>query len=166
MSDIEYPSCINELYQSEVLGEQAFLALLPVARNARDRYHFGTFLQLESETKVRLRPFLKKYDMEFVESTEAGDTVNGIVTVYKENSWLDFLGALKPMIDQYVARFQEIAAAGPTEDQQILQSMVSHEQCFSYWIEKEVAGESGSLDAVLDQLQHPLPALEPEQDTQ
>ena len=132
MSDIEYPSCINELYQSEVLGEQAFLALLPVARNARDRYHFGTFLQLESETKVRLRPFLKKYDMEFVESTEAGDTVNGIVTVYQENSWLDFLGALKPMIDQYVARFQEIAAAGPTEDQQILQSMVSHEQCFSY----------------------------------
>jgi len=166
MSDIEYPSCINELYQSEVLGEQAFLALLPVARNARDRYHFGTFLQLESETKVRLRPFLKKYDMEFVESTEAGDTVNGIVTVYQENSWLDFLGALKPMIDQYVARFQEIAAAGPTEDQQILQSMVSHEQCFSYWIEKEVAGESGSLDAALDQLQHPLPALEPEQDTQ
>ena len=100
---MEYPSCINELYQSEVLGEQAFLALLPVARNARDRYHFGTFLQLESETKVRLRPFLKKYELELVESREASDTVNGIVTVYQEYSWLDFLTALKPMIDQYLS---------------------------------------------------------------
>ena len=26
MSDLEYPACINELYQSEVPGEKAFLA--------------------------------------------------------------------------------------------------------------------------------------------
>lgn len=163
MSDIEYPSCINELYHSEVLGEQVSLALLPVARNTRDEYHFGTFLQLESETKVRLRPFLKKYDLEFVESTEPSDLVNGIVTVYQQGSWLDFLAALKPVVDQYIARFKEIAAAGPREDQEMLQSMVTHEQCFAHWIEREVAGGQGSLDAVISLLQHPLPALEPDQ---
>lgn len=39
MSDLEYPECINELYQSEVLGEQAFLALMAVAKNEREKYH-------------------------------------------------------------------------------------------------------------------------------
>ena len=32
MSDPAYPECINELYQSEVLGEQAFLALVERAQ--------------------------------------------------------------------------------------------------------------------------------------
>ena len=116
MSDLEYPACINELYQSEVLGEQAFLALMTVAKNEREKYHFGTFLQLESETKVRLRPFLQKYGMEFVEKQEGGEEVAGFVALYQQSTWQEFLAALKPMIDQFLARFQEIADAGPAED--------------------------------------------------
>ncbi len=67
MSNAEYPSCINELYQSEVLGEKAFLALINIARNPREKYHIGTVLQLETETKARLRPFLLKHDFDLVE---------------------------------------------------------------------------------------------------
>lgn len=158
MSDLEYPACINELYQSEVLGEQAFLELMAVAKNEREKYHFGTFLQLESETKVRLRPFLQKYGMKFVEEPSSGEEVAGFVALYKENSWLDFLAALKPLISQFLARFEEIANAGPAEDQDVLQSMIKHEKSFEYWIEKETAGEGGSLDAAIGQLQYPLTA--------
>jgi hypothetical protein len=156
MSDLEYPACINELYQSEVLGEQAFLALMAAAKNEREKYHFGTFLQLESETKVRLRPFLQKYGLEFVESREAGEEVAGFVTLYQQSNWQEFLAALKPMIDQFLARFHEIANAGPAEDQDILQSMLTHEESFVHWVEKETAGEAGSLDAAIGQLQYPL----------
>jgi hypothetical protein len=158
MSDLEYPGCINELYQSEVLGEQAFLALMAVAKNQRERYHFGTILQLESETKTRLRPFLQKYQIDFVESQEESEQVAGFVAAYQENSWLEFLAALKPLVDQFVARFQEIADAGPVEDQDVLQSMVKHEESFVHWIGKEIAGEDGALDLAISQLQHPLPA--------
>ena len=158
MGDLEYPGCINELYQSEVLGEQAFLALVSVARNAREKYHFGTFLQLESETKARLRPFLQKYDFEFVENHEAGEQVAGFVAAYQENSWLEFLAVLSPLIDQFLARFKEIADAGPAEDQEILQSMITHENSFVHWIEKETAGEKGGLDKAISQLQYPMPA--------
>lgn len=158
MSELKYPECIEELYQSEVLGEQAFLALLAAARNKRDEYHFGTLLQLESETKVRLRPFLQKYGLGFVETQESGEQVAGFVTAYTENSWLDFLAALKPVVEQYVARFQAIADAGPVEDQEILQSMVTHEQSFVEWIDKETAGEDGALDLAISQLEHPLSA--------
>jgi hypothetical protein len=156
MDDLEYPGCINELYQSEVLGEQAFLALMSVAKNAREKYHFGTFLQLESETKARLRPFLQKYDLGFFEKQESGEQVAGLVAVYQENTWLDFLIGLTPLIDQYVSRFKEIADAGPAEDQEILRSMITHEQSFVQWIEKETAGEEGSLDLAISQLQYPM----------
>jgi hypothetical protein len=158
MSDLEYPACINELYQSEVLGEQAFLELMAVAKNEREKYHFGTFLQLESETKVRLRPFLQKYGMKFIEEPSSGEEVAGFVSLYQQSTWHEFLAALKPMIDQFLARFEEIAAAGPAEDQDVLQSMITHEKSFVHWIEKEIAGEGGSLDAVIGQLQYPLVA--------
>jgi hypothetical protein len=158
MSGLEYPACINELYQSEVLGEQAFLALVAVARNEREKYHFGTLLQLESETKVRLRPFLQKYDMRFVESQENGEQVAGFVAAYQDNSWLEFLAALKPLVEQFVARFQEIADAGPVEDQDVLQSMVTHEESFVHWIARELAGDEGALDLAISQLQFPLAA--------
>ena len=157
MTELEYPACINELYQSEVLGEQAFLALMAVARNEREKYHFGTFLQLESETKVRLRPFLQRYDLDLVENLDSGEQISGFVALYEQNSWLDFLSTLKPMIEQFLARFREIASAGLEQDQAILNSMVIHEESFVHWIEKEIAGEEGSLDAAIRQLQHPLP---------
>jgi hypothetical protein len=156
MSDLEYPACINELYQSEVLGEQAFLALMAAAKTEREKYHFGTLLQLESETKVRLRPFLQKYDMAFVEEPDSGDQVAGFLALYQNNSWLDFLAALKPVVDHFLARFHEIAQAGPAEDQDVLQSMITHEESFVHWIVKETAGEEGSLDVAISQLQCPL----------
>ena len=156
MSDLEYPTCINEFYQSEVLGEQAFLELMAVAKNDRDKYHFGTFLQLESETKVRLRPFLQKYGMKFIEEPSSGEEVAGFVALYQQSSRQEFLAALNPMNDQFLARFQEIADAGPSEDQEVLQSMITHEKSFVHWTEKETAGEEGSLDAAISQLQYPL----------
>jgi hypothetical protein len=157
MSDLDYPDCINELYQSEVLGERAFLALRSLARNERERYHFGTFLQLESETKVRLRPFLQKYDLELVETFDE-EQIAGFVSLYTDNSWEGFLTAVRPLIEQFLQRFCDIAELGPPEDRATLQSMVTHEQSFLHWIDKELAGEEGALDAALSQLHYPFPA--------
>jgi len=158
MNDSDYPACISELYHSEVLGEQAFLALLAAARNEREKYHFGTLLQLESETKTRLRPFLQKYELEFVEPQDSTGQIDGFVALYQGNSWLDFLAALRPMVEQFLARFREIAVMGPEEDQEVLQSMITHEESFSHWIDKETAGEEGGLNAAISQLQYPLTA--------
>lgn len=157
MSDLEYPECINELYQSEVLGEQAFLALMAAARNEREKYHFGTLLQLESETKVRLRPFLQKYGLELLEGEDTSEQVAGFVALYQQSDWPGFLASLQPVVDHYLARFVDIAEAGPAEDRETLQSMVRHEESFVHWIEKELAGQEGGLDVAISQLQYPLP---------
>ena len=84
--------------------------------------------------------------------------VSGFLALYQQNDWLDFLAQLKPMIDQFLARFREIAEAGPDEDKEILESMITHEESFVHWVEKETAGEEGSLDVAISQLQYPFPA--------
>jgi hypothetical protein len=157
MSNTNYPGCIQELYQSEVLGEQVFLALMPLAKNEREKYHLGTCLQFETETKARLRPFLLKHGFELVEEVDS-ELTSGVASAYQDSSWLDFLTGLKPLVDQFLSRFKEIAAAGPAEDRDILQSMITHEESFVVWIDKEIAGVEGSLDAFISQLKYPLPA--------
>lgn len=54
MPQLIYPNCIRRLYESEVNGEVIYSTLLKAAKAERDRYHFATLLQLESETKTWL----------------------------------------------------------------------------------------------------------------
>ena len=99
MSKVQCPECLRELVDSEIFGEAVSLALLNVAKSDRDRYHFATLLQLETETKAR-----------------------------------------------------------PAEDSEILRSMIRHESAILRWFEMESLGETrGSLDAIIDELEYPLP---------
>ena len=56
MAELNYPECIRELYESEIMGETLTPALVAASRNDRERYHDATLLQLETETKTRSRP--------------------------------------------------------------------------------------------------------------
>jgi len=59
----------------------------------------------------------------------------------------------------FLARFEEIAMAGPAEDKTVLESMVCHEASILRWIERETEGQTdGSLDDINSQLRYPLPA--------
>ncbi len=50
---------------------------------------------------------------------------------------------------------------GPVEDQKVLHSMVRHESAILRWLEMESEGNTdGSLDAMIAELQYPLPAPE------
>ncbi len=161
MNKTDYPACIRELYESEIFGESVFLALIEVARNDRDRYHFGTLLQLETETKSRLRPFIFKYDISLSEVMNMPD-IKMIVAGYRQASWGEFVAANIPVVQSFLSRFIEIADAGPAGDQAILDSMVRHEAAILKWLEIEKGGGSeSSLDDIIEQLQYPLPTPSP-----
>lgn len=55
-----------------------YAALLKVAKSERDRYHFATLLQLETETKAWLQPFLFKHDVELT-TPDIGPFIEGTV---------------------------------------------------------------------------------------
>ena len=159
MAEVNYHDCLRELYESEIFGEALTLALLAAAKNKRERHHYGTLLQLETETKARLRPFLYKYGIDLSEDMDLAP-VPQLVSAYENSSWTEFMGVTIPVVKRYLSRFEEIAEAGPEEDREYLQSMVRHEAAILRWMEMEAAGETkGSLDAIGAQLQFPLPAL-------
>ena len=64
-----------------------------------------------------------------------------------------------PVVQSFLARFVEIAKAGPAEDQEILDSMVRHESAILKWLELESDGSSAesSLIGIIEQLQYPFP---------
>jgi hypothetical protein len=157
MSKTSYPECIAELYSSEVLGEALMLELLRHSTDDEPRYKWGTLLQLESETKARLRPFLAKYGMSLLEE-DVSAIVENLGKVYKSSSWAEFAEKNRKIVSSFVTRFEEIEKLGPPEDAQILHSMVVHERSILKFFELELAGKpKGSLSAVIDQLHYPLP---------
>jgi hypothetical protein len=158
MTNSEYPHCLRELLDSEIFGEAVSLALLEVARNEREKFHFATLLQLETETKARLRPLLYRYGISLAEPVPT-EQIEGTVNLYLASSWEDFAAENKAVVQEFLDRFQEIARIGPEKDRDILESMVRHEQAILRWFDMESRGEQeGSLDAVIAELEHPLPS--------
>ena len=157
MTAVDYPACLRDLIESEIFGEAVSLALCEAAKNDRDRYHFATLLQLETETKARLRPLLYKHGVPLSEQAPT-EQIAEIVQGYLASSWEEFAAFNKEVVLGFLARFKEIAEAGPEEDQEILHSMIRHEKAILKWFDMESRGETeGSLDAIIDELQYPLP---------
>lgn len=158
MNPVTYPACIRELYESEIFGEASALALLKSAKGEDDRYRFGTLLQLETETKARLRPFLAKYSLSLSEDMDLSD-VQGMVGAYQAASdFQAFAAAITPAIEHFHSRFVQIAQAGPIDDRPILESMVRHESAILQWLTRESQGlAQGALDAMIRELKYPLP---------
>lgn len=56
MTTDEFRDCLVDYYQTEVLGEAFFEALVGAFSDPDHAYKIGSLLQLETETKARLRP--------------------------------------------------------------------------------------------------------------
>ena len=157
MEDLSYPACTRELYESEILGETLFLALVQDAKSPRERYHLGTLLQLESETKARMRPLLFKRGVSLDEEADLS-LVELAIGAYRDMSWREFVGLNVPVVEEFLARFEAIVKVGDEADHEILESMVRHETAILRWATLERDGlVDGSLDDVIAQLNYPLP---------
>jgi hypothetical protein len=157
VENLPYPACTRELYESEILGETLFLALLQEAKSPRDRYHLGTLLQLESETKARLRPLLFKHGVSLDEVADLS-LIELAIGAYRDMSWQEFAELNVPVVEGFLARFEAIAKIGDEADHEILESMVRHEASILRWATMERdSNVDGSLDDVIAQLNYPLP---------
>ncbi len=156
MAERTYPSCLRELYESEILGERVFQLLIDHARSPREAYHLGSLLQLETETKARLRPLLARHGVELAEAMDLS-AFDQIAELFNAVTWEEFMAANVDAVEGFIATFQAIVALGPDKDRAILQSMVAHEEAILRWLKMEQAGDRvGSLDGVVAQLVFPL----------
>ncbi len=156
MVELTYPACLREMYTGEVFGEAFAHALMLVAKNDRERHHFAVLMQLETETKARLRPVLYAHGVS-LEQTADLSQIDAVVSAYKTMEYREFAELLRPRIEWFVNRYEAIAKLAPESDQETALSMVRHEQAILSWLEQESKGATtSSLDDMLAELKWPI----------
>lgn len=161
MSTEPFEVGLQELYQGEIIGEVVFDALLAEFDEPDQRYKLATVLQLETETKARLRPAMMQLGLNVAEDEESRLAGKHLATLVKGMAWKDAMTVLRDAVEPYLARYQSIADNAPKAHQALAQSMVVHELSVYDFLAEESAGESagkneGTLDAVIKQLASPL----------
>lgn len=149
-----YFSGLQQLFDGEVMGERLLLALHAAAKNQRDAAHFAAILQLETQTKARLRPLLLRHGRSLAEDADLS-IVPERVSHYQARTWRSYTADTALRLTAVTDRYRAIAALGPPEDQPILQAVVDHEQALVDWAAAEGEGRDG-LDAITRLLVLPI----------
>ena len=159
MERAEYLKAVNDfMYQGEVLGEAMLDAYVAAEQDPVHRYKWGTVLQLETETKARLRPFMTKLGLGLAQN-DTREQVAGVMKNFAKKSWHQHMEELVKITTFYVEKFREIEAASPESDRAVTHSMVIHEAAIKKFAELELAGDSAnSLNDMIAQLHFPLTA--------
>jgi hypothetical protein len=147
-----------ELFDGEILGEVFFDKMLSQFDQPHQQYKLATMLQLETETKARLRCLMFSLGLDLRESQAAREQALELAASFEGVSWEQFLSSLNEILQPFVARYTELAEQAPAEHAQTYHSMVAHEQSLLTFTELELEGKlEQSLDAVISQLIYPLP---------
>ncbi len=151
-----------ELYQGEVLGEALFDAMLHAAQTDDQRWKLMIMLQLETETKARLRPAMAAVGADIAESPD--HRARGMATAEALDAlpWSQKMAAIHAELSAtFVPRYEVIAADfGDVSD--VAASMVEHERALARMVRLEAEGlAEGSASQVLSLLSHPIPFPRP-----
>jgi hypothetical protein len=148
----EYLQGVMAVYQGEVLGEALYSGLLANAAPQHQHY-FAAMLQMETEAKARLRPFLVRLGLSVVESEDSRREGIALASTLGLLSWEEFLAAFAREIAVYVDKYQTIADQAPPEDRPALDFMVEHEKSFLRFAAAELTGEPAqAIEALASQL--------------
>ena len=157
MSLVEFKKGLSEEYQGEVIGEVFFGGLLERFDSPEHRYKLATLLQLETETKARLRPAALELGVELAEFDESRKLGHDFIKSCDGMDWKAMMTYLATIVEPYVKRYSDIAEIAPPEYKEVADSMVVHERSVQTFARLEASGETEhSLDDVIKQLKFPL----------
>lgn len=159
MERAEYLAAVNQfIYQGEVLGEAIFNCYVSFETDPIRKYKWGTLLQLESETKVRLRPFMAQLGLSIAQEDQSKNIAE-LAKGFPSKSWRQHMEEAVRITSFYLEKFREIEAAAPASEREVAHSMVVHEAAIKRFAELELAGDDkNSLNDVIAQLKYPLVA--------
>jgi hypothetical protein len=154
----EYLNSIREhFYQGEIIGEAFSSRAISLETDPLRRYQWGCLLQLETETKAKLRPFLARLGLS-IEQADVSGQVDEIFATWSSKSWREQMEELAGVTDFYLGKFREIEAAAPADEVAVASAMVKHETAINTFARMELAGDTrNSLNDLIAELQYPLP---------
>jgi hypothetical protein len=146
-------AALQEFYQGEILGEAMFDAMLRSAGSESERYKIAVMLQLETETKARLRPILAAQGLPLQEDLRMRPDGERFARELEGATWSQKMQSLAESIGQrWVPRYRELTDLLPPQLRAVGESMVTHEQALLEMARRELSGE-------LDRSDEPVRAL-------
>ncbi len=158
MTKSEFKECVSAYYQTEVFGEAFNEALIGKFSDSVHRYKIATFLQLETETKARLRPTILELGGSVEGEEQSRQSGRELAESIGADNWQQFVSMLRDLGEPLLDRQREIAVTAPAPYRHLADSMREHGEAIQKFAEMEVAGESeNSADDMAALLRFPFP---------
>ena len=154
MTSVEFKSAIEEWYQGEIFGEVFFNALLAMNSTPRLCYKLSLLLQLETETKARLRPVVVAEGLSLCEKAEIRVAANEAGASFKDMGWNQTMTQIMAIVVPAVARYQAIVDMSPDQYAELSASMLLHEQAILDFAKLELAGNQDEAEALILEMLH------------
>jgi hypothetical protein len=111
MNRDEYLKAVNQFaYQGEVLGEALFNCFVSLETDPIRKYKWGTLPQLESETGIRLRPFMTQLGLSIAQEDQS-KSIAEFAKALPSKSWRQHMEEAVRVTEFYLGKFREIEAA-------------------------------------------------------
>jgi hypothetical protein len=160
MNRTDYLNAVSEFfYQGEVLGEAFFATYVAREKDPVRRYKWGTLMQLETETKALLRPFLVRLGLG-VEQADVTARIAAYADGFDAKPWRQHMEEIADITGFFLEKFRAIEAAAPEDEVATARYMIEHETALHRFARLEMSGDTtGSLADVVGQLRWPLPLV-------
>jgi hypothetical protein len=130
----DYQQTLIDMYQGEVLGEALFSRLLETETNPEMRYAYSCLLQLETETKARVRSILMRHGLPLAETESSRIHGTAWANSLRTLDTQAFLNTFAEEIAPYAKRYSDIAQQAASEDAECLRYVAAHEQAIHHFL--------------------------------
>jgi hypothetical protein len=113
------------------------------------KYKISILLQLESETKARLRPAMMNLGLDLRENPASRQMGLDMAASMKGKSWNEIMEIIISAVEPAINRYKEIVENSPAEYSQLTEYMLSHESSMLEFAKLELAGESEKADELI-----------------
>lgn len=153
----EFLDCLVGYYQTEIRGEAFFEAMLKKFEDPDHLYKVGSILQLETETKARLRPAILELGGSVEELESSREAGRNRAESISAGNWEEFVALLNKVGQPLTNRQREVSEVAPPPYRELALSMKVHGESIQNFTERELVGEGAhSIDEVVAQLKFPL----------
>lgn len=158
MDQDDYRRRVRLALTGEMLGEAMISVLAGAAETAEQHYKWASLLQLESETKVRLRAFAAGIGVSVLEDEERRRQGVASAEAMSGMTWTEAMTSFRDLVAPAVGWYRKLEAMGPDADKPTLRAALAHEVALLDFLEAELRGEPDTLAPVIALLDHPIPA--------
>ena len=157
----KFKECLLEVYHAEQAGEAIFELMLQYANNDRERFIFGSMLQLETEAKAIMRPTLVKLELPIQENPISREQGIKVGEVFREMPFNELIENIYSSVKNiYLPQYAELETLITEDDKEcfeLAKFMGDHERALLVASDNIIKENEAFMEPVTEMLRFPIP---------